>query len=175
MHSELQGCLEKSLKWLLINNQILLPNFLVFSCEWLGEFDIASKVTQGLIPHTPSIIVVTSFWICCHPEHHTLISQLKILTFSWCQSSHIDTHKQRNGTLNYSHGISSISPLGAVVAQLASAQLLEQEISGSILSDFPLICVAIALNTRKTEHWQRQGGKGHTVSFHWYQSLNWRN
>ena len=25
--------------------QILPPNFLVFSCEWLGEFDIASKVT----------------------------------------------------------------------------------------------------------------------------------
>jgi len=42
---QLQGCLEKSLKWLLINYQILLPNFLVFSCEWLGEFDIASKVT----------------------------------------------------------------------------------------------------------------------------------
>ena len=41
----LQGCLEKSLKWLLINYQILLPNFLVFSCEWLGEFDIASKIT----------------------------------------------------------------------------------------------------------------------------------
>ena len=35
----------ESLKWLLINYQILLPNFLVFSCEWLGEFDIASKVT----------------------------------------------------------------------------------------------------------------------------------
>ena len=30
---ELQGCLEKSLKWLLINYQILNPNFLVFSCE----------------------------------------------------------------------------------------------------------------------------------------------
>ena len=46
------------------------------------------------------------------------------------------------------------------MAQLASAQLSrsEQEVSGSIFSDFnvcfdfPLIPVAIALNTRKTEH-----------------------
>ena len=47
---------------------------------------------------------------------------------------------------------------GAVVAQLASARLSEREIPGSIFSDFnvcfdfPLIRVAIALNTRKTEH-----------------------
>ena len=47
---------------------------------------------------------------------------------------------------------------GAVVAQLASARLSEQEVSGLILgdlnvcSDFPLIRVAIALNSRKTEH-----------------------
>ena len=47
---------------------------------------------------------------------------------------------------------------GAVVAQLASARLSEREVPGSILGDFnvcfdfPLICVAIALNTRKTEH-----------------------
>ena len=44
---------------------------------------------------------------------------------------------------------------GAVVAQLASAQLSEREVPGSILGDcfdFPLIRVAIALNTRKTEH-----------------------
>ena len=47
---------------------------------------------------------------------------------------------------------------GAVVAQLASAQLSEREVPGSIFSnfnfcfDFPLIRVAIALNTRKTEH-----------------------
>ena len=57
----------------------------------------------------------------------------------------------------------SKSDLGAVVAQLASARLSEREFSGSIVSDFnvsfdfPLIRVAIALNTRKTEHWQRQG------------------
>ena len=44
-HHFTHSSLEKSLKWLLINYQILLPNFLVFSCEWLGEFDIASKVT----------------------------------------------------------------------------------------------------------------------------------
>ena len=46
--------------------------------------------------------------------------------------------------------------LGAVVAQLASAQLSEREVPGSIdfnvCFDFPLIRVAIALNTRKTEH-----------------------
>ena len=47
---------------------------------------------------------------------------------------------------------------GAVVAQLASARLSEREVHGSIFSDFnvcfdfPLIRVAIALNTRKTEH-----------------------
>ena len=46
---------------------------------------------------------------------------------------------------------------GAVVAQLASAWLCEREVPGSIFSDFnvcfdfPLIRVAIALNTRKTE------------------------
>ena len=48
--------------------------------------------------------------------------------------------------------------LGAVVAQLASARLSEREVLGSIFSDFnvcfdfPLISVAIALNTRKTQH-----------------------
>ena len=47
---------------------------------------------------------------------------------------------------------------GAVVAQMASARLSEREVPGSILGDFnvcfdfPLIRVAIALNTRKTEH-----------------------
>ena len=47
---------------------------------------------------------------------------------------------------------------GAVVAQLANARLSEREVPGSIFSDFnvcfdfPLIRVAIALNTRKTEH-----------------------
>ena len=47
---------------------------------------------------------------------------------------------------------------GAVVAQLSSARLSEREVSSSIFSDFnvyfdfPLLRVAIALNTRKTEH-----------------------
>ena len=47
---------------------------------------------------------------------------------------------------------------GAVVAQLASARLSEREVSASIFSDFSvcfnfsLIRVAIALDTRKTEH-----------------------
>ena len=54
----------------------------------------------------------------------------------------------------------------AVVAKLASARLSEREVSGSIFSDFnvcfdfPLFRVAIALNARNTEHWQRQGVKG---------------
>ena len=44
------------------------------------------------------------------------------------------------------------------MAQLASARLSEPEVSGSIFSDFnvcfdfPLIRVAVALNTRKTKH-----------------------
>jgi len=44
------------------------------------------------------------------------------------------------------------------MAQLARAQLSEREVSSLIFSDpnvsfdFPLIRVAIALNTRKTEH-----------------------
>ena len=48
--------------------------------------------------------------------------------------------------------------VGAVVAQLASAWLSEREVSGLIFSDFsvcfdfPLIRVALALNTPKTEH-----------------------
>ena len=42
------------------------------------------------------------------------------------------------------------------MAQMASARLSEQEVPGSILGDvnfdFPLIHVAIVLNTPKTEH-----------------------
>ena len=47
---------------------------------------------------------------------------------------------------------------GAGVAQLVGARLSEREVPGSIFGDFnvcfdfPLILVAIALNTRKTEH-----------------------
>ena len=49
---------------------------------------------------------------------------------------------------------------------MVSARLSEQEVAGSILGDFsvfcdfPLINVAIALNIRKTEHRQREGGGG---------------
>ena len=59
------------------------------------------------------------------------------------------------------------------VAQLVSARLSEQEVPSSILDDFnvcfdfPLIRVAMALNTHKMEHWQREGGKGRTVGFQW--------
>ena len=48
--------------------------------------------------------------------------------------------------------------IGAGVAQLVSARPSELEVPGSILGDsnvcfdFLLICVALALNTRKTEH-----------------------
>ena len=60
------------------------------------------------------------------------------------------------------------APSGAGVAQLVSARPSELEVPGSILGDsnvcfdFLLICVALALNTRKTEHWQRKGGKVRT-------------
>ena len=75
----MQGYLEKSLKWLLINYQILLPNFLVFSCEWLGEFDIASKVTKDLIPHTPSIII-TIIWLVKGRKTITVLDMWRALT-----------------------------------------------------------------------------------------------
>ena len=60
---------------------------------------------------------------------------------------------------------------GGAVAQFVSVRLSEQEVSGSILRDFnvcfdfPLIRVAIALNTRKTEHGGR-GVKERNVGFH---------
>ena len=53
---------------------------------------------------------------------------------------------------------------GAGIAQFVSAQPSELEVPGSILGDsnvcfdFLLICVALALNTYKMEHWQRKGG-----------------
>ena len=59
------------------------------------------------------------------------------------------------GYRNCEHKIST----WMLLAQLVSARLSEQEVPGSILGDFnvcfdfPLIRVAIALNTRKTEHW----------------------
>ena len=46
------------------------------------------------------------------------------------------------------------------MAQLASARLSERDLPGSIVGDFPLIRVAIAVNIRKTEHLQKEGGKG---------------
>ena len=55
---------------------------------------------------------------------------------------------------------------GAVVAQLASARLSEREVSASIFSDFnvcfdfPLIRVAIALNTVKRSTDRGRGGGG---------------
>ena len=72
-------------------------------------------------------------------------------------------------------------PTFAGVTQLASARLSEQGVPTSILGDFnvcfhfPLTRVAIALNIRETEHWQREVSKKRTVGFHWYQFHNWRN
>ena len=57
---------------------------------------------------------------------------------------------------------------GTVTAQLVSAWPSDLEVPGSFLSDskvcfdFLLICVALALNTHKTAHWQRKGGKVRT-------------
>ena len=56
--------------------------------------------------------------------------------------------------------------------KLASARLSEQEVSGSILNDlqvcfdFPLIRVAIALNTVTRSTDRGMGGKERTVGFH---------
>ena len=58
------------------------------------------------------------------------------------------------------------------VAQLVSVRLPEQEVPGSILGDFnvcfdfPLIRVAVALITVKTEHGLRERGEGRSVGFH---------
>ena len=55
-------------------------------------------------------------------------------------------------------GLGRVKGIGAGVAQLVSARPSELEVPGSILGDsnvcfdFLLICVALALNTRKTEH-----------------------
>ena len=57
---------------------------------------------------------------------------------------------------NHYHSCNTL--VGAGVAQLVSARPSELEVPGSILGDsnvcfdFLLICVALALNTRKTEH-----------------------
>ena len=64
--------------------------------------------------------------------------------------------------------MNELEKLGAGVAQLVSARPSELEVPGSILGDsnvyfdILLICVALALNTRKTEQWQRKGGKVRT-------------
>ena len=67
------------------------------------------------------------------------------------------------------------------VAQLVSALASVLEVPSSIFSDsnvcsyFSLICVAVALNTRKMEHWQREGVKGTPSAFIDSSSMNWRN
>ena len=65
------------------------------------------------------------------------------------------------------------------VAQLVSAlpSVLEVPISilsdSNVCSDFSLICVAVALNTRKMEHWQRKGVKGAPSASTDNSSMNW--
>ena len=67
------------------------------------------------------------------------------------------------------------------VAQLVSALPSVQGLPSSILSDFnvcshfSLISVAVALNTRKMEHWQREGVKDAPLAFTDNSSMNWRN
>ena len=67
---------------------------------------------------------------------------------------------------------SNVDREGAGVAQLLSARLSEQEVPGWIFGefnvcfDFPLTRVAIALNIRKTEHRQSEGGKGSNAGLH---------
>ena len=64
-----------------------------------------------------------------------------------------------------------VPKIGASVAQLVSARASELQVPGSILGDsnvcfdFLLICVALALNTRKTEHCQRKEGKVRTEGY----------
>ena len=63
---------------------------------------------------------------------------------------------------------------GATEARLTGARLRQPEVASSILSDFnvsfdcPVICVAVALNTRRK--WStdrgREGGKGRTIGIH---------
>ena len=66
------------------------------------------------------------------------------------------------------------------VAQLVYALPSVLEVPSSILSDsnvcsdFSLICVALALNTRKMEHWQREGVKGAPLASTENSSVNWR-
>ena len=67
------------------------------------------------------------------------------------------------------------------MAQLVSALPSELKVPSSILFDtnvcydFSLICVAAALNTRKMEHWQREGVKGAPSASINNSSMNWRN
>ena len=86
---------------------------------------------------------------------------------SWKKQCSGQAEKLRHQWVLWWHQIlpqAFVFTLGAVVAQLASARPSEREVPGSIFSDFnvcfdfPLVRVAIALNTRKTEHWQWQGG-----------------
>ena len=70
---------------------------------------------------------------------------------------------------------------GVYIEQLVSALSFVLEVPSSILSDsnvcsdFSLICVAVALNTRKMEHWQREGIKGVQSASIANSSMNWRN
>ena len=45
----------------------------------------------------------------------------------------------------------------------------------NVCSTISLICVAVALNTRKMDHWQREGLKGTPLASIDNSSINWRN
>ena len=74
-----------------------------------------------------------------------------------------------------------LSIFSRLVAQLVKALPSMLEVPSSILRDsnvcsnFCLICVAVALDTRKMEHWQREGVKGALSASIDNSSMNWRN
>ena len=162
-----------------VNDAMVQVKIIMLHEKWMAVFIyifvIAQSEAKGL-ELCPNLGQCSVLWFCS-----TALSQCDeqrvMFWFTWnCPALYSKQFAGLGLKLLYSQS------LGAVVAQLASAPLSDRrEVSGSIFRDlsvcfdFPLIRVAIALNTRKTEHWQRQGGKGRTICFHWHQSSNWRN
>ena len=64
-----------------------------------------------------------------------------------------------------------------LVSELPSVLVLPSSIlsDSNVCSDFSLICLAVALNTRKMEHWQREGVKDTPSASIDNSSMNWRN
>ena len=108
-----RGAWRKAFKSLLINYQILLPNFLIFSCEWLGEFNIASKVTKALF-HIPlqlyCVHACVPFITSKFPRISTLALCLLFLLFEvvilWNENRSTD---RRKGYKTYFQGSKNVS------------------------------------------------------------------